>query len=451
MISSLLGVLLVLAWWYLIALLVQDEALPGDRQFWLTRPYVRRDLIAAKLLFLLSFISVPWLLADCAILAAQNLPVAVNFPAILLRQVACLTLFILPALLIAMVTSGVKQFLLAFFIAALGFVGLSLLLNSHSGNVVIGSQNVRWTAEWIERIVILVLAVSFVIWLYSSRRTTAGRIVLGAVGAWFLLGPGVGNMPNWKVVNSRTPREIDTSGIGVSSRAQDETRSYSGGSAYGQAEYFLVDVPIRVTGLPPNVELGGYSGGMTYQLSSGDGAIKELTHTASEIKAVNGDYLQVINMPVRQWESLKMQRLTLRTSFQLTPFTVSVATRIPATYKRATRIADVGDCKVDRASFGLSCKAGVWQPQRFRIQLRGETTDTGVNFESPYPLIVGLSPVQKWVAPFTALSQSEVAGMLAQPRAVIEVSPERPLGEFRRTLVLPNVRLGDYAPGARNP
>jgi hypothetical protein len=39
--ASMLSELLVLAWCCLIALVVHAEAIPGDRQFWLTRPYDR--------------------------------------------------------------------------------------------------------------------------------------------------------------------------------------------------------------------------------------------------------------------------------------------------------------------------------------------------------------------------------------------------------------------------
>lgn len=30
-----------LAWWYLIASVIHEEAVPGDRQYWLTRPFSR--------------------------------------------------------------------------------------------------------------------------------------------------------------------------------------------------------------------------------------------------------------------------------------------------------------------------------------------------------------------------------------------------------------------------
>ena len=53
--GAVLSVLLPLAWIFLIARAVQAEALPGDRHFWLTRPYSRNGLALSKLLLVASF------------------------------------------------------------------------------------------------------------------------------------------------------------------------------------------------------------------------------------------------------------------------------------------------------------------------------------------------------------------------------------------------------------
>src|SRR5579872_589291 len=66
--------LLPLAWWMLIARVIHDEALPGDCQFWITRPYSWKSLLGAKALFILTFISLPMLLADGVIVHAYGFP-----------------------------------------------------------------------------------------------------------------------------------------------------------------------------------------------------------------------------------------------------------------------------------------------------------------------------------------------------------------------------------------
>src|SRR5206468_452542 len=57
-----ISVLLAITWCLLIARVIQAEALPGDRHFWLTRPYERKSLVLSKMLFMAVFINVPLLI-----------------------------------------------------------------------------------------------------------------------------------------------------------------------------------------------------------------------------------------------------------------------------------------------------------------------------------------------------------------------------------------------------
>src|ERR1700739_4313976 len=57
---GLLNALLPLSWMFLIVRVVQGESLVGDRQFWITRPYDWKQLMAAKALFVLAFINLPF-------------------------------------------------------------------------------------------------------------------------------------------------------------------------------------------------------------------------------------------------------------------------------------------------------------------------------------------------------------------------------------------------------
>ena len=70
--GAILRMLLPMAWWYLIARVIHQEAIPGDRQYWVTRPIAWRHLLGAKLLFILAFINLPVAVSDCVILAAAG-------------------------------------------------------------------------------------------------------------------------------------------------------------------------------------------------------------------------------------------------------------------------------------------------------------------------------------------------------------------------------------------
>src|SRR5271154_7007349 len=52
--SGLLTALVFISWWFLITRAIQGESLVGDKQFWVTRPYEWKKLLAAKVLLLLT-------------------------------------------------------------------------------------------------------------------------------------------------------------------------------------------------------------------------------------------------------------------------------------------------------------------------------------------------------------------------------------------------------------
>ena len=65
MLPGLVNLLLPLSWIFLIVRVIQGESLVGDRQFWVTRPYDWKQLLAAKTLFVLTFVNFPLLLTGC--------------------------------------------------------------------------------------------------------------------------------------------------------------------------------------------------------------------------------------------------------------------------------------------------------------------------------------------------------------------------------------------------
>src|SRR5689334_27335 len=67
-----LNLLLPLMWAFLIGLAIGQEPLTGHRQFWITRPYRRSGLLAAKLLFALAFVHLPFFVEQAYVLAARG-------------------------------------------------------------------------------------------------------------------------------------------------------------------------------------------------------------------------------------------------------------------------------------------------------------------------------------------------------------------------------------------
>jgi hypothetical protein len=96
-----LNLLAPLAWACLIGLVVEQEPMVGDRQFWTTRPYRRSVLLAAKLLFVVMFVHVPFLLADVYILAMRGFSPLAYLPQLTWDQLLLVAALTLPAFALA--------------------------------------------------------------------------------------------------------------------------------------------------------------------------------------------------------------------------------------------------------------------------------------------------------------------------------------------------------------
>jgi hypothetical protein len=112
----LLGLALVcvcVSWVTLIARAIQDESLVGDRLFWVTRPYERKWLFAAKAVFVLAFVNLPVAIFDGVFLAVEGFHPWRYLAKLLLSQVQLTVFLILPTAALAVVTATLGQFLLA--------------------------------------------------------------------------------------------------------------------------------------------------------------------------------------------------------------------------------------------------------------------------------------------------------------------------------------------------
>ena len=58
-----------IGWFLLIVRVVHEEVLASDRQFWVTRPYEWKKLLAAKVLFLVVFVNLPLFIVQMVLLS----------------------------------------------------------------------------------------------------------------------------------------------------------------------------------------------------------------------------------------------------------------------------------------------------------------------------------------------------------------------------------------------
>jgi len=109
-----LTLLLPLACLFLIMRVFHGDAIPGDRQFWVTRPYDRKSLLAAKTMFIIAFVNLPLIIMQAVILASHDFPVAANLSGLLWEQFLLSVAIFLPAAAMASITATTAQFFLSF-------------------------------------------------------------------------------------------------------------------------------------------------------------------------------------------------------------------------------------------------------------------------------------------------------------------------------------------------
>jgi hypothetical protein len=104
--SGSIEILLIVAANFMIARLIHAEAIPGDRQFWVTRPYQWKSLLGAKLSFIVVFVQLPVLLTHLLIVTLNGFPLWSSIPGLLWTQLLITAFVSLPVAALAAMTRG---------------------------------------------------------------------------------------------------------------------------------------------------------------------------------------------------------------------------------------------------------------------------------------------------------------------------------------------------------
>jgi|GEM_PF-1696992 len=117
LITQILSAFLLVSWWLLITRVIHAEAPTGETHFWITRPYDRKLLVAAKFFFLVVFLYAPLVLAQMLMLAAAGLNPLASIAGMLFNLMLITGFYVLPLTAIATVTSTFFRTTLTLFCA----------------------------------------------------------------------------------------------------------------------------------------------------------------------------------------------------------------------------------------------------------------------------------------------------------------------------------------------
>ncbi len=170
---DILVLIVPLSWWLLISPVIHEEKLVGDRQFWITRPYDWKKLLAAKVLFLIVFLYIPLLLAQGAMLARAGFSPFTSLRGLLYDSLGLTCALVLPLVALATVTKNFARMTLA----VLGAFVCLITIAALSSNAPPDRVAIRYATQ-----IFFCIALSFctavVILQYARRNAKVSWILL---------------------------------------------------------------------------------------------------------------------------------------------------------------------------------------------------------------------------------------------------------------------------------
>jgi hypothetical protein len=445
--------LLALAAAYLAARAVHTDGIPGDRQFWLTRPYSRASLIAAKLLFVLVCISLPVAIAELMIARTAGFHLSEIVPPLLLSQLVLFVFGALPIVALAALTTGIVPFILvALTLALLSIGGSSALeywLPSYADAV---PGPVQWIRSTLFAVPIAVMTVIVLRWQYRSRATNSSRILavagLNLAALLFVFVPApfalraqalLSKKPDLASRITVTPRPSTTNTV---------ARAFVGGQE-------MTGIPLELVAehLPPNVELRADD--LVVSASWPD---KPVTFTRqpgiNRRSQENGQAIfdVAMVMSTAQFAARRTQPVTIRVSLYMTLFgddeKSTISLRTPAALAQdglrceATRLTDHGRSVPPppgsetewHPADSITCVSLFQWPRKLVYAEAGEHradfSNTRISY-APFPASFSLSPVEaRWSDP---VDSDEIT-----------IVTRRPLAHFHRDFELKGVKFADF-------
>jgi hypothetical protein len=417
--------LLPLFWFLLAGRVIHSEALPGTKQFWLTRPYSQGSLLGAKMLFLLTFIPLPMAISDILILKHHGFAVSAYWPGLVWEFVLRFIVFAGPAAAFAVITSDLRNQ------AGYALAGVALMFGIF---LLIDPQPTDWgILEWLRNSVIVILiavgAAAITIWQHFRRRTLPACIALAGV---FVLGSLITKIPRddgWWLATRLSSRWIDHGSLTVTLDRSIPLRPEV------QADTVQVEIPLKVAGVPDgltprgdevwvdvNAESfldGGGGGAFISSASRGWKPSWEVDDRGifEVLRVAHGSFEQWQNTPVR-----------MRTSVILTLTRKLPTTAIPA--NAPIMVPGVGSCQ-----FVYACKAPFRAPGVLAFMSRNGAPIPWVSY-SPFPAELGINPISS--DPGGEFMRSD-----RQPQG-LAITTEEPVVHLRQDFTIDNILLKDF-------
>ncbi len=409
---------------FLIARVVHAEPIPGDTQFWITRPYRWQSLLGAKLLFILIVVNVPMFLARLSLLIRNGFSPSFEFVPLVWSQVLILIGICLPAAALAALTADILPFI---------FSTLILLMVGFLSWWPLGPHFESWSEsiEWIRTtvpIAVAILAAGCVLLLqYQTRRSASIRILALAFVAAGLF--GYTTMPSTLAVELQTRFSPDPA-FPVRIDVEAAPRKFA---IPPKPTLTQISIPLMARGIPGDLEI--QTDGLVVTFEGPDH--RTFKTFARPVKTASADFSAdaIVFIDRSFFDAEHTRPVRLQGSLYLTAF----GNAHSQTFTLSSTSVEVGHgvyCHVDNVSSQLRCcSAFRWPRLLVFATMRGvkESIWPLISY-SPFPAGMALNYIEEHWASGPPPHKPEVTFTFAEP-----------LSHFRTDFTVEHFNLDDYS------
>ncbi|HEY1946139.1 MAG TPA: hypothetical protein VGG97_03980 [Bryobacteraceae bacterium] len=425
----------LVTWWFLISRVIHAEALPGDRQFWLTRPYEWKSLLGAKILFIFIFVNLPLLVADAVIIRRAGFSIGQEWAGLLWTQVLLITAFVLPAAAFSAITKGLGELLTMTLFLVIGFLTwvVTSPLMIHPG--------FYWMElEWVKTYCLVgqlaAAAAIVLLWQYARRNTFATRMTAGATAVVVLASSSL--LP-WTAAfalqTHLSKQKMDASSLRIE---LDSGRKWLGHIYAAGQDQMVAELPLQFSGVPAGTELKPNGATMTLRAPDGETWIVKQPPPSSLNFESGVTSLRAV-MGKAFYTKVKNQPLQLRGTLYFTLYGNKRGTPLPLN-SRPLPVNGVGICSAD-THFLLCYSAFRTRSDLVAIETLEDSPSgpkekteslAGLASYSPFPAELNVDPVSRFFLPRTrTISGARVEAL-------------QPLAHLERSFEIEHVRLDDF-------
>jgi hypothetical protein len=423
---SVLGLLYAAAVAYTVARLIHAEAIPGENQFWITRPYRWPSLLTAKILFVMAFIQLPVLLMQLALLLHGGFAIGAILPGLLWTQALILLAISLPCFALAAMTVGLVPFIATILVlVAIGIVAAQ----DSSRSMTYAPESIDWVLYSIPLVAALIAVPPVLYMQYKNRQTR--RAVMLAVGITLSAVIVFAAVPWTALFSIQCLLSRQTPHIEI---ARDPAKPFT--ISKETAHEVTLSLPLVIKGLSPDVRLQVEVFDLHWQTAEGRNL--HLGPGRVGLRRVTDDnwVLSGTQFVDRSFLATAADPATLRASFYMTLFGNRRDKTIP--FQRTPVDAMDGLRCLAAYQDEIVCRAPFRWPGTLvsaKAPWGGLSSFTRLISYSPFPANLQLDPImERSAGPHWSKDRES-------PREVtIEI--EEPLAYLQRDVEVPNVSLG---------